>query len=126
MPETVRRFGLPRAAAYLGFKTTGGLRKAHLEQRIFPAGRRGGRGTYIWSVEPLDRFLRGEPPAILSEERSGAPPHGGAKRARVNDVTTGRQRDVWKVLPEADAPTALKWIEDECKRARAGIGSVAP
>jgi integrase len=51
---------------------------------------------------------------------------GHVVRARVNDVTTGRQREIWKVLPDADAPTALKWIEDECKRVRVGLDSVEP
>jgi integrase len=50
---------------------------------------------------------------------------GHVVRARVVDITTGRQRDVWKVLPEADAPTALKWITDETTRVRAGVTSVA-
>lgn len=49
---------------------------------------------------------------------------GHVVRARVIDRSTGRQREVWKVLPEADAPTALKWIEDECNRIRSGIASV--
>ena len=66
------------AAAYCGFKTTSALRKARLEGRIQPIGRRGGRGTYMWSIDALVRFLRGEPPAILGSERSGAPLHGGA------------------------------------------------
>lgn len=51
---------------------------------------------------------------------------GHIVRARVIDSTTGRQREIWKVLPSSDAPTALKWIEDECKRVRAGEASVAP
>jgi len=51
---------------------------------------------------------------------------GHVVRARVNDRSTGRQREIWKVLPTADAPTALKWIEDECNRVRAGVASVAP
>ncbi len=59
------------AAHYCGFKTTGALRKAHMEARISPVGRRGGRGTYMWSIESLDRFLRGEPPAKVEPERSG-------------------------------------------------------
>jgi hypothetical protein len=29
-----------------------------------------------------------------------------------------------RATPIADAPTALKWIEDECKRVRAGVASV--
>jgi integrase len=49
---------------------------------------------------------------------------GHVVRARVIDRTTGRQRELWKVLPQADAPAALKWIEDECKRVRNGAASV--
>jgi len=33
------------AATYCGFKTTGALRKAHLEGRVVPVGRRGGGGN---------------------------------------------------------------------------------
>ncbi len=51
---------------------------------------------------------------------------GHVVRARVIDKTTGLQREIWKVLPEADAPTALKWISDECARVRAGVVSVDP
>jgi hypothetical protein len=47
-------------------------------------------------------------------------------RARILDRTTGRQREIWKVLPDTDAPTALKWIEDECNRVRSGVTSVEP
>jgi hypothetical protein len=49
---------------------------------------------------------------------------GHVVRARVIDKTSGRQRELWKVLANADAPAALKWIEDECKRVRAGVASV--
>ncbi|MFI5301926.1 MAG: hypothetical protein ACHREM_27875, partial [Polyangiales bacterium] len=45
---------------------------------------------------------------------------GHVVRARVIERTTGRQREIWKVLPEADAPTALKWIDSEIKRVREG------
>jgi hypothetical protein len=48
---------------------------------------------------------------------------GHVVRARVIDRSTGRQREIWKVLPQADAPTALKWIDDETKRIRAGAVS---
>jgi Phage integrase family len=51
---------------------------------------------------------------------------GHVVRARVIDRTTGRQREIWKVLPEADAPTALKWISDETRRVRMGVASVEP
>lgn len=65
------------AARYLGYRTTGALRKAHLEKRIFPVGRRGGRGTWMWAVADLDRFLRGEPPVMMKADRSDAPLHFG-------------------------------------------------
>jgi integrase len=49
---------------------------------------------------------------------------GHVVRGRAADKCTGRQKEIWKVLANADAPTALKWIEDECKRIRAGVVSV--
>ena len=69
------------ATAYCGFKTTAALRKARLESRIAPAGRRGGSGTWVWAREDLDRFLRGAPARrapgrVPATERSGAPPYG--------------------------------------------------
>jgi hypothetical protein len=71
------------ATAYCGFKTTAALRKARLEGRIAPAGRRGGSGTWVWAREDLDRFLRGAPARrapgrVPATERSGAPPYGGS------------------------------------------------
>jgi hypothetical protein len=48
---------------------------------------------------------------------------GHVVRARVIDRSTGRQREIWKALPQADAPTALKWIDEETKRIRAGAVS---
>ena len=46
----------PDAATYCGFQTTGALRKAHSEKRVFPIARRGGRGVWLWSRRDLDRF----------------------------------------------------------------------
>lgn len=46
---------------------------------------------------------------------------GHVVRARVIEKTTGRQREIWKVLPTSDAPTALKWLRDERHRIRAGV-----
>jgi hypothetical protein len=61
--QTLRTFLTTReAAAYCGFATTGALRKARLEGRIVPIGRRGGRGTLMWSLDDLGRFLRGDVP----------------------------------------------------------------
>lgn len=46
---------------------------------------------------------------------------GHAVRARVIERTTGRQREIWKVLPTSDAPEALAWLRDERNRARMGV-----
>lgn len=47
------------AARYCGFKSTAATRKAHREGRLMPIGRRGGKGTYMWSRQVLDSFLAG-------------------------------------------------------------------
>jgi integrase len=44
-------------------------------------------------------------------------------RARVTDPTTGRMKEIKRVLPEADAATAYKWLQDERARVRAGVDS---
>ncbi len=62
------------AAAYCRFKSTSALRKAKLEGRLAPVGRRGGRGTWMWSRESLDEFLRGVGAASLSTGRARTPP----------------------------------------------------
>jgi|SRR5580658_2760064 hypothetical protein len=62
------------AAAYCGFKTAGALRKAKLEGRIAPAGRRGGSGTLMWNREALDRYLQGNAPASVPGGRARTPP----------------------------------------------------
>ncbi|MBK7581073.1 MAG: helix-turn-helix domain-containing protein [Myxococcales bacterium] len=64
------------AARYLGYRDGSALRKAKLEGRIQPVGRRGGGGTLMWSRSDLDAFLRGEAPRTLDPERPGAPPQG--------------------------------------------------
>ncbi|MBK8994468.1 MAG: helix-turn-helix domain-containing protein [Myxococcales bacterium] len=64
------------AARYLGYRDGSALRKAKLEGRIQPVGRRGGRGTLMWAQDDLDAFLRGEAPRTLDPERPGAPPQG--------------------------------------------------
>ena len=138
------------AAAYCGFRTSGALRKAAMLGKVRPVGRRGGTGPLMWAVDDLNCFLRGELPSE-EPERSGAPPQGVAHeqavemfkrtlvqptplpgvyrrkegghvvRGRVVDPTTGRTSEIWKVLPDAEAATALKWLEDEKARIRAGV-----
>jgi hypothetical protein len=76
------------AAAYCAFRNPSALRKAHLEGRVFPVGKRGGRGTWMWAIEDLNRFLRGELPGTIEEERSG--------RAS-NEVTKMSTKKDWKL-----------------------------
>jgi integrase len=46
---------------------------------------------------------------------------GHLVRARVKDPTTGRLKEIKRVMPEADELTAFKWLEDERVRMRAGF-----
>jgi hypothetical protein len=48
---------------------------------------------------------------------------GHVVRARAKEGTTGKQKEIWKVLPEADAPSALQWLKNEQHRLRAGVPS---
>lgn len=48
---------------------------------------------------------------------------GHVVRARVLDSSTGRQKEIWKTLPEMDEVGALKWLRDEQARVRAGVVS---
>lgn len=48
---------------------------------------------------------------------------GHLVRARVLETTTGMLRKIPKNLPEASAADALKWLEDEKARIRAGLDS---
>jgi integrase len=45
---------------------------------------------------------------------------GHVVRGRVVDPTTARTTEIWKVLPDADEPTAFKWLADEKACIRAG------
>jgi len=51
---------------------------------------------------------------------------GHVVRARAKEGTTGKLREIWKVLPDVDSATALVWLRDERTRVRAGVGSVKP
>lgn len=44
-------------------------------------------------------------------------------RARVTDVATGKLTEIKKVLPQADEETAVKWLESEKAKLRAGLSS---
>jgi integrase len=45
---------------------------------------------------------------------------GHVVRGRATDSKTGKQKDIFRVLPDANAQTALKWLRDEQERLRAG------
>ena len=74
LPTTKPFLTTREATAYCGFKTAGALRKAKLEGRIAPAGRRGGTGTLMWSREALDRYLQSNAPATVRAGRARTPP----------------------------------------------------
>lgn len=66
------------AARYCGYKTTGGLRKAHFDRKVFPTLRRGGVGSWTWARADLDAFLRGGAPPVKPDHddppRETSPP----------------------------------------------------
>ncbi len=49
---------------------------------------------------------------------------GHVVRGRAKERATGKLKDICKVLPHADAATALKWLKDEQARVRDGVASV--
>ncbi len=51
---------------------------------------------------------------------------GHLVRARIVDPTTGHLREIKRVLPDATKAMALKWLEDERARIRAGLASAEP
>src|SRR5687768_7623863 len=48
---------------------------------------------------------------------------GHLVRARVTDPTTGKMKEIKRVLAHADEATAYKWLQDERERVRAGVDS---
>jgi integrase len=51
---------------------------------------------------------------------------GHVVRTRVIDPTTGRMKEIKKVMPEADLGTAFKWLQDERARVQAGAVLAPP
>ena len=51
---------------------------------------------------------------------------GHVVRTRVMDPTTGRMKEIKKVMPEADLGTAFKWLQDERARVQAGVVLAPP
>lgn len=85
------------ASRYCGFKTTAAIRKALLDGRLAPLGRRGGTGTYMWSRQALDAFLAGARGGIVRVGRPDAPPtnngghHGRNEVGREMAISTGAE-----------------------------------
>ena len=131
------------AAEYCGYKTPGALRKAKLEGRIKPAGRRGGgNGAMSWSVDDLDAFMRGEAPRrevnvnghlgnaveVRDEQGSGVARSVEAKGRRVyvrgqpKDPRTGKKREVNLPLKDVtNAREALNILHQEMDKVRQGV-----
>jgi hypothetical protein len=56
-------------------------------------------------------------PGVWQRKEAGHVVRGKARCPR-----TGKQKDIWRVLPDASAEEALLWLRAEQKRIRAGIG----
>ncbi|MBP9113512.1 MAG: helix-turn-helix domain-containing protein [Polyangiaceae bacterium] len=98
------------AALYCRFKSTAAIRKARLEGRLHPVGRRGGTGTWMWSVDELDRFLQGQPTAMVEPDRSGAPPsHGDANERKEQQLDN-------EVEEPREANSASRGVSTEGRR----------
>ena len=99
------------AARYCGFKTTAAIRKALLDGRLVPLGRRGGKGTYMWSRQALDAFVAGARGGIVPLGRPGAPPtnigghHGRDEMDGTMAIPTGAE-----ALATGGLATEGRWI----------------
>ena len=51
---------------------------------------------------------------------------GHLVRARVVDPTSGRMKEIKRVMPEADEASAYKWLQNERARVRAGVATMVP
>ncbi|HEX7478884.1 MAG TPA: hypothetical protein VF331_13845 [Polyangiales bacterium] len=92
IPANASMLTTAAAAAYCGFKSTGAIRKALLEGRLKPAGRRGGTGTWMWSIRELDRFLCGA--------TSGSDPVGDANESEHEEADEHQGRQLDEALEE--------------------------
>ena len=83
------------AASYCGYRTTGGLRKAHLDRKVFPVGRGGGAGSCTTRrLRRRARIPRGQPTlgatsrsSAIRGEPSGAAQAGGDRETTVKRTT---------------------------------------
>jgi hypothetical protein len=109
------------AARYCGYKTTGGLRKARLDGKIRPSGKRGGAGSWTWARADLDAFLRGHGPTAAPsvETSTSAPASASARTAEParSPVERGR-RGPTRRRPTPETEAALRRIDEMMRQAR--------
>ena len=81
------------AARYCGYRTTGALRKAAMEGRIEPVGRRGGTGTLMWRRGDLDHFLcDGRRRTVSGGLAGSASTHDGGTHEQVDHALGNHHR----------------------------------
>jgi integrase len=78
-------------------------------------------GRLNW-VKRWKRLIRPTRTPGIYELKEG----GHLVRARVVDPTTGQQREIKKVMPQASEAQALEWLDQERDRIRAGLVLVQP
>jgi hypothetical protein len=109
-----------QAARYCGFKTTAAIRKALLDGRLVPLGRRGGTGTYMWSRQALDAFVAGARGGIVPLGRPGAPPTNIGGHHGRNEVGTEVEiLDRVEALATGGVALERRWLPDS--RSRDGL-----
>jgi hypothetical protein len=99
------------AARYCGYKSSSAIRKAHLEGRLMPAGRRGGIGSWMWARTELDAFLGGRSrggtsavaaPATQDDGGAGKRPDVSVDRPGIPSTASAQIRQR-KLSPESQA-----------------------
>jgi hypothetical protein len=116
----------PLAARYCGYTSSSGLRKAYLDRRVRPCGRRGGRGAWTWAKADLDMFMRGaginkprEPSEVVPAQNDATSPdtlNSSKREARLTPAVTereGAQGHRRRHSPETEA--ALRRLKEIAK-----------
>jgi integrase len=76
------------------------------------------KDTKQWTLKWKTLVARTRIPGVWRRKEGGH-----LVRVRVVDPTTGKLKEIKKVLPDADEATAFKWLADEKKKIRAGVVS---
>src|SRR5579872_4472598 len=93
------------AAFYCGFRNSRGLHSAFRQGKVYPYGRRGGSGHYVWKRDDLDEFLRGDPKPANALRRDAGP---GRPLKASSAVRRAGARE--RAQATADALTRVKMI----------------